>query len=725
MEHSYSSDLWDEAGLKVISARIENGKKSVQAVLGFLKDMIALGQSNFKSFKKQTKETNSFGLTYGNAPQLFQIPGIEVGTMQGMMTKFLMMIQNLGANQKAWSEKIRLKCYRVLASKSADIFKNASKLVGSIQKLQKDFRAEERKLRKLQCVFEEKVKELKAMQKLMEDAEERKRIHDSYNYNFKLGMKKHSPSKKDASADNFLGRKGPREDELMTRQLKLQTAIMDRKNAEKDLEKHVCFLRGWQSRFNILLTKKLDELEKNETERVILIQQTIKIFIAICREIAVETVHQLDSLQMEIKPSHDNTQFVKLNRTGTIRPPLHTPGVYYEQMLLAEKMSFTASSGLGSRQEGETNSEKYKNYDAQYTKLLQMILGKDKTAPSPHVKDIRNGSPSKESGSLSIDEKVQVQTTPRLIIREDTFIENSSELTSPARMPVIAEANMKTETTAENASEGKTTNRSDQELDQDEKGVTQQKLKFKLQSNRERSSIMTTLKNMNLLKVPTIGFVEDQKFINTCINDFDTPTARIAFANAINRQRNYDHSCLELSRNSFLALAEVTRKLLDCVAKTLDIKPGKLVMIMSQTLFCRAVDIVDLLVSSTGKKCSGAISKSEKVFLADYLRDHDIWKDLRFWNQAFYDSFAEEIDRCPDTKKWHSNVEKQEHTRRTKEILFSQLTAWTHNMREFGMKNSEIRGFIDKIASMNDMPEDRIQILERLMQLRISREIKL
>jgi len=714
LEHSYSSDLWDEAGLKVISTRIENGKKSVQAVLGFLKEMIALGQSNFKSFKKQTKESNGFGLTYNAAPQLFQIPGVEVGTMQGMMTKFLVMIQNLGANQKLWSEKIRLKCYRVLASKSEDIFKNASKLVGSIQKLHKDFRAEERKLRKFQCIFEEKVKDLKAMEKLMDCAEERKRRHDSYTYSFKVG-KKQNPSRKVANADNFLGKKSLRDDELMTRQLKLQTAMTDRKSAEKDLERHVCFLRGWQSKFNILLTKKLDELEKNETQRVVLIQQTIKIFIAICREIAVETVHQLDSLQMEIKPSHDNTQFVMLNRTGTMRPPLHTPGLYYEQMLLAEKRSFATSSGAASRQEGETNSDSYKNYDAQYTKLLQMILGKDKTAPSPHVQNIRNRSPSKESVSLSLDEKVKIQTTPRLIIREDSSTDNTSEVTSQNRTPVIREANMKTESPSENSSEVKTSKRSDhKELDEDEKAATQHKLKFKLPDNPERFSIMTTLKNMNLLKIPTVGFTEDQNFINSCISDFNTPTARLAFANAINRQRNYDHSCLELSRNSFLALAEVTRKLLDCVAKTLDIKPGKLVMIMSQTLFCRAVDIIDLLEASAGKKCS-EISSSEKVFLADYLRDHDIWKDLRFWNQAFYDSFAEEIDKCPDTKKWHSNAEKQEHTRRTKEILFSQLIAWTHNMREFGMKNSEVRGFIDKIASMNDMPEDRIQILNGSM----------
>jgi len=671
--------------------------------------MMALGQSNSKAYKRQTKQSSSFGLTYNTAPQLSQVPGIEFGTMQGMMTKFLMLLQNLGTNQKSWAEKIRLKCYTVLASKSEDIFKKTSKLVSSIQKLHKDFRAEERKLRKYQYVFEEKVKELQVMQKSMQCAEERRKIYDSYNYNFKVGVKRRSPARKEANGDNYLGRKGQREDELMAIQLKLTAAINDRKTAEKDLEKHVCFLRGWQSKFNILLTKKLDELEKNETERVVLIQQTIKIFIAICREIAVETVHELDSLQMEIKPSHDNAQFVKLNRTGTVRPPLHTPGLYYQQMLQAEKRSFTPASGFGSRGESSTDSATYKNYDVQYTKLLQMILGKEKTAPSPHIKEDKV-LPTSHETSVSADEKQELQRAPRLIIRKNVLTDNTSEPISQDENPLKTEETMDKELLIPSPSERISPERSDQEPEEDEKTKTDHTLKFKQSSSDERFSIMTTLKNMDLLKVPTSGFDEDQEFVNTCIEDFNSSTARLAFANAINRQRNYDHSCLELSRNSFLALAEITRKLLDCVAETLDIKPGKLVMIMSQTLFCRAVEIVDLLEVHPGKKVLPEVSGNEKVFLADYLRDHAIWKDLRFWNQAFYDSFAEEIDKCPDTKKWHSNLEKQEHTRRTKEILFSQLTAWTHNMREFGMKNSEVRGFIDKIASMNDMPEDRVQI---------------
>merc|ERR1719320_592568 len=282
-----------------------------------------------------------------------------------MMVKFITMIQNLGANQNSWAEKIRLKCYTVLASESEINFKRANKLVSSIQKLHKDFRTEEKKLTKFQNLFEEKVKELRACQKLVQCAEERKRLHSSY-----------SPERKrDARVDSYRSKRSSREDDLLALQLKLQTAIADRKTAEKDLEKHVCFLRGWQNKFNILLSRKLDELEKNETERVVLLQQTIKIFIAICREIAVETVQQLDSLQMEIDPFQDNVQFVKTNRIGTVRPPLHTPGLYYEQTLIAEKRSFKGSE----ERKEDTSSASYRNFDAKYTKLLQMILGKDKT----------------------------------------------------------------------------------------------------------------------------------------------------------------------------------------------------------------------------------------------------------------------------------------------------------------------------------------------------------
>jgi len=175
VKHSYSSDLWDEAGLKVILTRIEHGKKSVQAILGFFKEMTALGQSNSKVFKRQTKQSTNFAFSYTSTPQLNHVVSEEIGTMHGMMVKFLMMIKNLGANQNSWAEKIRLRCYKVLDSKSADIFRSASKLTSSIHKLHKDFRAEERKLRKLQNVFEEKVNELKELEKTMRYAEERKK----------------------------------------------------------------------------------------------------------------------------------------------------------------------------------------------------------------------------------------------------------------------------------------------------------------------------------------------------------------------------------------------------------------------------------------------------------------------------------------------------------------------------------------------------------------------
>ncbi|ETO10796.1 putative RTX-family protein-27, partial [Reticulomyxa filosa] len=89
------------------------------------------------------------------------------------------------------------------------------------------------------------------------------------------------------------------------------------------------------------------------------------------------------------------------------------------------------------------------------------------------------------------------------------------------------------------------------------------------------------------------------------------------------------------------------------------------------------------------------LPKHGKLFLVDRIKDHPLWKSETFWKEAFCDSLNQEFKKYPKLEEWHSKQEQKEAERRNNEITFSQLAAITHNMKEFGMQNNTIVGFLD------------------------------
>ncbi|ETO00891.1 hypothetical protein RFI_36549 [Reticulomyxa filosa] len=96
------------------------------------------------------------------------------------------------------------------------------------------------------------------------------------------------------------------------------------------------------------------------------------------------------------------------------------------------------------------------------------------------------------------------------------------------------------------------------------------------------------------------------------------------------------------------------------------------------------------------QKNSSLLPKQDKLFLVDRVKDHQLWKSEAFWKEAFGDSLQQEFKKYPMLQSWHSDTEHAEAHRRNQEIIFSQLAAITHNMKEFGMQNSTIVSFLDR-----------------------------
>ena len=228
-----------------------------------------------------------------------------------------------------------------------------------------------------------------------------------------------------------------------------------------------------------------------------------------------------------------------------------------------------------------------------------------------------------------------------------------------------------------------------------------------------------------------------------CIESLSTSHGRVAFSLIINRQRNTEYG-LELQPSQFNGLVELIHLFLDSVQQSqpLDIKPAKLVMIMSQSLYVKKTNMLqnggmtdeeskeeiqkmeemqqqlkEQQNNGNGlhrRKSTNAFAKNDKLFVVDRVKNHAVWKNDKFWKEAYCDSVQQEILKYPPVKKWHSEQEQQEAERREEQIIFSQLAAWTHNMKEFGTEEAKIVKFLDT----RGLKQEKVDMLKLTLQLK-------
>ena len=255
-------------------------------------------------------------------------------------------------------------------------------------------------------------------------------------------------------------------------------------------------------------------------------------------------------------------------------------------------------------------------------------------------------------------------------------------------------------------------------------------------NNSDNSNVNNDDDGYSMIQLSDIEF---KTLKSRCIESLNSKHGRYAFSLIINRQRNNEFG-LELSRESYLSLVELCNIFYERIHKSnpIDIKPAKLVMIMSQSLYVRKTHVIDLLndieindyepnnddnkfngnnTSKKHGKRNSFLPKKDKLFLADRLKDNVVWKSEKFWKEAYCDSVQQELRKYPKIKRWHSERERLEGDRRSEQIVFSQLAAWTHNMKEFGMPKDKIEEFLDS----HDLPKDKLLILKQTLELNINK----
>merc|ERR1711933_443212 len=111
-----------------------------------------------------------------------------------------------------------------------------------------------------------------------------------------------------------------------------------------------------------------------------------------------------------------------------------------------------------------------------------------------------------------------------------------------------------------------------------------------------------------------------------CLQSLSLSYGRTAFSLIINRQRNTEYG-LELKKDQFFGLVDLILAFFDSILESdpLDIKPAKLVMIMSQSLYVKKQSVFEDLSDEEKKDFDYDKDDGAKLFIADRIKQHLVW----------------------------------------------------------------------------------------------------
>nr|CAB3258628.1 uncharacterized protein KIAA0513-like [Phallusia mammillata] len=105
---------------------------------------------------------------------------------------------------------------------------------------------------------------------------------------------------------------------------------------------------------------------------------------------------------------------------------------------------------------------------------------------------------------------------------------------------------------------------------------------------------------------------------------------------------------------------------------------------------------------------------NRKVFLYEVLRRQSIWKSIRFWNAAFFDSLNQERKRHFGHTGWNSltEEERQAVNLAIQNATFGQLGTFINNMKYLGLGQKTCMEFLRKQSIIGNLGKDLYQILK-------------
>lgn len=208
-----------------------------------------------------------------------------------------------------------------------------------------------------------------------------------------------------------------------------------------------------------------------------------------------------------------------------------------------------------------------------------------------------------------------------------------------------------------------------------------------------------------------------------------SPEARLLFAIFVDDHRV---QCKKVSELTFYSLAQYfSIVLFECLAAE-DFRPAKIIMNMMFTYYHEPngeslpFPEPSRYRPKTKSQINSCPSQNDsRIYLYNLLKDQEIFKSIRFWTSAFYESVINERNNhtifvARDYNGKASNEQRLEELDCSKNITFGLLGSFIHNMSLLDLSHEFCEEFLEKHSTIADLSEDQLNMLRSTMKATFS-----
>ena len=206
-----------------------------------------------------------------------------------------------------------------------------------------------------------------------------------------------------------------------------------------------------------------------------------------------------------------------------------------------------------------------------------------------------------------------------------------------------------------------------------------------LNLEEEKEKIKMNHLTIKLLSNIKKEYTEKEELLNITQNELDLIESllekrcnRIVFLHKLNKFRALGNYMI--TKVLYSIISKYFIKILNFIKKDYDAFPAKNVIVLSQTYYM--------------------IEKEEKIYIQEDIKEHEIFKDNKFWENLFNFFMNKEIQKL--RKSFDLNEEKSDEKSHYNKLAFGQIMTICNNMLEFGYNKDDIYKFIEpKIKHYN------------------------
>ncbi len=216
-----------------------------------------------------------------------------------------------------------------------------------------------------------------------------------------------------------------------------------------------------------------------------------------------------------------------------------------------------------------------------------------------------------------------------------------------------------------------------------------------LNLEEEKEKIKMNHLTIKLLSNIKKEYTEKEELLNITQNELDLIESlleqrcnRIVFLHKLNKFRALGNYMV--TKVIYSIISKYFIKILNFIKKDYDAFPAKNVIVLSQTYYM--------------------IEKEEKIYIQEDIKEHEIFKDNKFWENLFNFFMNKEIQKL--RKSFDLNEEKSDEKSHYNKLAFGQIMTICNNMLEFGYNKDDIYKFIEPKIKYYNLDEISISSIK-------------